>query len=351
MTTLRRRTNSERETEFGPVVSTRPATFRQSYNNQVPPPISDMACRDRTGEFMSVVKNKQGRLKDNGYIPLRKGKNIKGLQEWTNFMDIAKQIGKDISNTFTKLEKLTLLAKKRSLFDDKPLEIQELTYIIKQDISSLNDQIARLQSMCKSRNSSHGKHMQSHSNSVVVSLQSKLVSMSNDFRQVLEVRTENLKHQKQRREQFTEGPVSASLPASAVSGYNGSVLLSEEHASHGGEVAIDMNNIGRSQFQHQMQLIDEQDSYIQNRADAMQNIEATIVELGTIFQQLAHMVKEQEEIVQRIDSNVEDAQLNVEAAHSEILKYFQSVTSNRWLMIKVFAVLIIFFIIFVVFLA
>lgn len=41
------------------------------------------------------------------------------------------------------------------------------------------------------------------------------------------------------------------------------------------------------------------DSYIQSRADTMQNIEATIVELGSIFQQLAHMVKEQEETIQR----------------------------------------------------
>ena len=31
----------------------------------------------------------------------------------------------------------------------------------------------------------------------------------------------------------------------------------------------------------------------------MQNIETTIVELGSIFQQLATMVKEQEEMVQR----------------------------------------------------
>jgi hypothetical protein len=42
-----------------------------------------------------------------------------------------------------------------------------------------------------------------------------------------------------------------------------------------------------------------QDSYIQSRADTMQNIEQTIVELGGIFTQLAHMVKEQEEIVKR----------------------------------------------------
>jgi len=53
----------------------------------------------------------------------------------------------------------------------------------------------------------------------------------------------------------------------------------------------------------------------------------------------------------RIDANVEDAQLNIEAAHGELVKYFQSVTSNRWLLIKIFAVLIVFFIIFVVFLA
>lgn len=42
-----------------------------------------------------------------------------------------------------------------------------------------------------------------------------------------------------------------------------------------------------------------QDDYINARATAMENIESTIVELGTIFQELAHMVKEQEEQIQR----------------------------------------------------
>jgi syntaxin 5 len=83
----------------------------------------------------------------------------------------------------------------------------------------------------------------------------------------------------------------------------------------------------------------------------MQSIESTIVELGGIFQQLALMVKEQEEVVHRIDGNIEDAEMNVEAAHTELLKYFRTVTSNRWLMIKVFALLIFFFVIFVIFLA
>lgn len=37
------------------------------------------------------------------------------------------------------------MAKKQSLFDDKPKEIQDLTFLIKQDINNLHSEIARLQ--------------------------------------------------------------------------------------------------------------------------------------------------------------------------------------------------------------
>lgn len=97
----------------------------------------------------------------------------------------------------------------------------------------------------------------------------------------------------------------------------------------------------------------------------MENIHSTIVELGQIFRQLATMVKEQEEQVVRysfcfielmrhcirIDTNVSEAEVNIDAGYGELLKYFKGVTSNRWLMIKIFAVIIVFFIIFIVFLA
>lgn len=42
-----------------------------------------------------------------------------------------------------------------------------------------------------------------------------------------------------------------------------------------------------------------QDAYIQERSDAMENIHSTIVELGSIFKQLAEMVKDQEESLVR----------------------------------------------------
>uniref|UniRef100_A0A8C5E455 Syntaxin-5 n=1 Tax=Gouania willdenowi TaxID=441366 RepID=A0A8C5E455_GOUWI len=307
-----------------------------------------MTCRDRTLEFQSACKSLQGR-------PVSKISHISTKTLATNCLKTKlstlfvflffRRIGKDLSNTFAKLEKLTILAKKKSLFDDKAMEIEELTYIIKQDINSLNKQIAQLQDLVRTRGAPGGRHIQTHSNTIVVSLQSKLATMSNDFKSVLEVRTENLKQQRSRREQFSQPPV-ASSPLMA-NNFRSSVLMQDESRSIS-DVAISMDSQTNPL---QLQLIDEQDSYIQSRADTMQNIESTIVELGSIFQQLAHMVKEQEETVQRIDANVEDTQLNVEGAHTEILKYFQSVSSNRWLMIKIFLVLVVFFIIFVVFFA
>ncbi|KAG7517206.1 hypothetical protein JOB18_001349 [Solea senegalensis] len=301
-----------------------------------------MTCRDRTLEFQSACKSLQGR-QQNGLQPSKPAHSA--LRQRSDFTLMAKRIGKDLTNTFAKLEKLTILAKRKSLFDDKAVEIEELTYIIKQDINSLNKQIAQLQDLVRSRGTPGSRHIQTHSTTIVVSLQSKLASMSNDFKSVLEVRTENLKQQRSRREQFSQPPVSSS--PLMTNNFKSSVLMQDESRSLG-DVAIDMDSQTNPL---QLQLIDEQDSYIQSRADTVQNIESTIVELSSIFQQLAHMVKEQEETIQRIDANVEDTQLNVEAAHSEILKYFQSVSSNRWLMIKIFLVLIVFFIIFVVFFA
>lgn len=77
---------------------------------------------------------------------------------------------------------------------------------------------------------------------------------------------------------------------------------------------------------------------MQQRSTAIESIESTISELGQIFGQLAHMVAEQRDTVQRIDSDVFDVADNVSGAQRELLKYYASVSSNRWLMLKIFGV-------------
>lgn len=74
--------------------------------------------------------------------------------------------------------------------------LQELTFIIKQDIAHINKQIAALQSYVKQRNaqgsskSLEGKQIDEHNHNVVMLLQSKLATTSMTFKDVLEVRTQ-----------------------------------------------------------------------------------------------------------------------------------------------------------------
>lgn len=53
----------------------------------------------------------------------------------------------------------------------------------------------------------------------------------------------------------------------------------------------------------------------------------------------------------RIDENMEDTLANVEGAQGALLKYLNSISSNRWLMIKIFFVLIFFLMVFLFFVA
>jgi syntaxin 5 len=85
---------------------------------------------------------------------------------------------------------------------------------------------------------------------------------------------------------------------------------------------------------------------LEARSAAVQGIEKSINEIGQIFQQLTHMIAEQGETVQRIDANIEDVGFNIERGHLELIKYYKYVSSNRWLLLKMFMVLIVFMVIF-----
>ncbi|CAK9291562.1 unnamed protein product [Gordionus sp. m RMFG-2023] len=327
-----------------------------------------MDSKDRTFEFGVTIKALQSRI-INGFDNSKPHSNSLGKQA-NMFGRIAKVIGKDLTNTYSKLEKLTLLASNKSLFDDKSQEIQELSSIIKQDISSMNSQLIELQKFLKQQKAHQtriNKHVEKHSNSILYTLQSKLASISNDFKNILEMRSENLKQQKTRQSKIVEcdtntkkfahslhrdyGEGSNMVPTSSTAPFmrfQKALATNYDPTVFRTATAVIPMPL---QAQAQSTMRDQTDSLLESRAGAVQTIESTIVELGTIFTQLANMVKEQDEIIQRIDANVEETHFSIEAAHSEILRYFHSLSSNRWLMIKIFAILVIFVVLFVIFFA
>lgn len=267
------------------------------------------------------------------------------------------------------------MAKRKALFDDKPVEIAELTYIIKQDLSAINQQISSLQALTRSKGAKAGNEEGEHSKNVVVMLQGKLADVSVGFKEVLEVRTKNIQASRHRTDQFVSTVRSNSadrrhprtpvtIPAAPVSGGFSSSSAYHERTAHNMPayhsplyqtpsttprpatqpdlLSLDptpSSSLSGPVSAQQLALMEEgssSNSYISARSEAIEAIEKTITELGGIFSQLAQMVGEQSEMIQRIDHETEDVVANVEGGQRELLKYWARVSSNRWLVVKMF---------------
>jgi len=115
--------------------------------------------------------------------------------QFARFMSGSRSVARDLYLTYQKLEKINMLAKKKTIFDDEESskELNELVYIVKQDITSLNQQIEQLRQVqldsMQARNSG-GSNVKSHTKNVVLTLQQQLASISSSFKSTLELRTQ-----------------------------------------------------------------------------------------------------------------------------------------------------------------
>ncbi|KAL9440536.1 hypothetical protein AB3S75_019246 [Citrus x aurantiifolia] len=338
--------------------------------------------RDRTQEFLSVVERLRKSVASANNAPSSSGgsnsssavtkpedrKFAVAIQ--SEFNKRASKIGYGIHQTSQKLAKLAKLAKRTSVFDDPTFKIQELTAVIKQDITALNSAVVDLQLLCNSQNESGNisSDTTSHSTTVVDNLKNRLMGTTKEFKEVLTMRTENLKVHENRRQLFSsnaskestnpfvrqrplatrlDGGASTASPPPWANGSASSSRLFPSKQADGESLPL----LQQQQGQQQQQMVPLQDSYMHSRAEALHNVESTIHELGNIFTQLATMVSQQGEIAIRIDENMDDTVANVEGAQSQLVRYLNSISSNRWLMLKIFFVLVVFLMIFLFFVA
>lgn len=343
--------------------------------------------RDRTQEFQNVAerlkKSISSSSSSSNAVPSGSGtkqeeqRSVVAIQ--SEFNKRASKIGYGIHQTSQKLAKLAKLAKRTSVFDDPTVEIQELTSVIKQDITALNSAVIDLQLVCNSQNDTGNVSSDTtgHATTVVDNLKNRLMSATKEFKEVLTMRTENLKVHENRRQLFSstgskdstnpfvrQRPLATRSAASASNSpppwANGSTSTSQlfprkqtdtESQPLLQQQQNQQQHQQQNQQQQQQQMVPLQDTYMQSRAEALHNVESTIHELSNIFTQLATMVSQQGELAIRIDENMDDTLSNVEGAQTQLVRYLNSISSNRWLMIKIFFVLVAFLMIFLFFVA
>jgi len=276
-----------------------------------------MGVVNRTEEFQQILQD----LASKGVVPGPAAANAPPPQAQSELNVWSALIGSEIHAASLKVQDLWKKAKKKSIFGDKASEINEITSAVKQEIQSLNGKIEALEA--KVKGSRPNRNYQAHSSNMVDTLKTRLMDVTKDFKDALEDRTKALQHQDKRKNLYP-GSV-APMPIGNVDDIEG-----------GG---------------YGMQGMAMQQGYHSSRAEAVQAVQRTIGELAQMFQKMAVMVTAQEEMIKRIDHDLDDTLGNVDTAQSILLKIFHNVSSNMCLIIKVFLVLIFFVVFFVVFLA
>jgi syntaxin 5 len=405
---------------------------------------------DRTLEFRAILSSRQAQRQQPPVAPPPPRVSAHAAE----FASRAAAIGGEIHKTVSKLRKLTQLAQSKSLFDDPEVEINELTHIIKQEITTLNANLTGLQqtlSQAQAAGSAGGFSRQraAHSSSVVDALKTQLFDATSEFKEVLHTRSHNIQLLQGRREQLAATPQPADGAADAATGGSSGAgggsglppggsfggggggagtpqhnqLLRSRFAppapifelapppqaaggggsaggggffgggggggsnhkkdddaatpgggggggggrggfgggggggplwatpgskpagmrsadAEGGEVVIDME-AAMGGFQTQAQRMQPSD-YLHSRAAAVDSVQSTIAELGGIFQQLAEMVSVQGSQLQRVDENVDEALLNTQQGYNQLQRYMKNLQSNRGLVLRLFAILLFF---------
>ena len=272
-----------------------------------------------------------------GALPIAGGGNGSSRNDLQVFNDFAQAFAKEISQVSENVMRLTKLMQQQTLFDEKGKEIASLTTIVKTALGRLHDDMETL-ALLKDRAAAASRNQSSswirsddgnnaaasrHNETVVDTLRSRLVKTGQQFKTVLQERTKTLKETASRRNQF-----SSDRPTSFES------ALFREQEGGGGQQELQLTTHNSTS------------QYYKQRYEAVREVEAAVMEVGELFQDFTRLVHEQDEVLVRIDNDVEDSLRNVNAGGNELLRYLSNLSSNRGLIIKILGVLFAFLLFF-----
>jgi syntaxin 5 len=319
-----------------------------------------MPFLDRTEELNSIVQLKIQKKNFEGELSKKRVKQpLTNKEASKKFYSLASTVSQGLQNTADILQKLTKLVKKRTPFNDNDDHIQHLTLMVKEQLANhdhalrdLSDLIQQQQKQAQQTVYYKTEQSTQHSNHILTGLNSRLMYATQQFQKILMTRTKQIKTQRERQNLFThDAKPSSSRPVkvmpTAASPMNNTVVNISSFNPALEEPGLAQGN--QLQEYAPNKQININDQIIKKRTDEVLSIEQDISQLGGMMNHLAIMIKQQGELAQRIDTQVEIAQHNIEMGQSELMKYWQRIQGNQGLILKMFFVLVIFIIFVAVF--
>lgn len=206
------------------------------------------------------------------------------------------------------------VVRQNNMFNDPTEAINELAALVKKDITDINMQLDNLQEYINSkRQSAPSRQAARHSDAIVSLMKSNLMATTRGFKDILEVRQENMKLQQSRRARYGKTassalgkPLAFKAPQPPRSNNSHTGRLQEVNLSSTlPRPGVSASESSNEEIQPlittmtQEQIVAEQQNYTESRAEAVSQIESHIVDIGQLFGRLSTLIHEQGDLVRR----------------------------------------------------
>lgn len=236
----------------------------------------------------------------------------------TPFSELSQDINSRLLHSSETIDTLRSLIRGGNILGQDDLQIQELIVTLNKELAIIDQKIKEIERL---------KSQPQHAEKVAQGLRRNLASVTEDFKSVIQERGEMIEKLAERRRR--------NIGATSYSPSYSNSSFSTVYGGNDDEVEIPMAT-------NQM-LVEQQ----QERYDMVRNVEQSISEITDMLVRLTEIIASHDYSIDRIDDMANDTMNSLERGQAELEKYWGRVKSNKCLMLKIFLILIVFALIFI----
>ena len=248
---------------------------------------------------------------------------------------------KEIENN---ISQLSSLSKKSSSFNNSHFKISNATMNIKKSLIEIENQIEELKTKELKNNS---KNINNFSKILMEKsleiLNSRVSDLTLNFQKLLKLQAEQIKKIEKRKSNLSISSQNKKNINNSYNEYATTDFSSNNNNYDEDDVLLEVDN--------QQIYKNKESQYYQNRLNEVQAIEKTMSEIAGMMNRLSQMTYEHSFLIDNISKNTDIAFENVEKGEKEVKQILENAKSHRWLIIKIFYILLCISVFYIIFLA
>lgn len=248
-------------------------------------------------------------------------------------MERCSQILTEITEANSNLKSLEQMSKTSSPFNDTHLKYNKIGQAIESTIKGLEKQLSLIETK-------ELKHLNNFQNKIVTNtvetLKMRLEDLSIRYQKFLKTQGDTIRTIEKRRANLVNSDSRKKNKRNNIEDIYSSLPEQDPEDNTGFQETVQSYKSGNNE-------------YYKERNTAVQHIEKAMTDMASMFNRISQMIYRQGEMIERIDNETTISLSNINKAEHEVHELKKDVQSNRKLLLKVFAIIILFIVFYILF--